>query len=76
MSTVLHHWIDRFDLQGGNAEGLANADGAAAQYGRDGALYLQLGEETIRYATPTANSYETLPEGVMLVPPMRVPTCQ
>lgn len=74
---VLHHWIDRFDLQGGNAEGLANADGAAAaQYGRDGALYLQLGEETIRYATPTANSYETLPEGVMLVPPMRVPTCQ
>jgi len=74
---VLHHWIDRLDLGAGSSEGLANADGAAAaQYGRDGALYLQLGSETIRYATPTATTYESLPEGVMLVPPMKFPTCQ
>lgn len=74
---VLRHWVDRLDLQAGAAEGLANAEGAAAaQYGRDGALYLQLGAETIRYATPTATRYETLPEGVMLVPPMKLPTCQ
>lgn len=74
---VLRHWIDRIDLETGAAEGLANADGAAAaQYGRDGALYLQIGTETIRYETPTATRYETLPEGVMLVPPMQKPTCQ
>lgn len=74
---VLRHWIDRLDLEAGTAEGLANAEGgAAAQYGRDGALYLQLGTETIRYPTPTATRYETLPEGVMLVPPMKMPTCQ
>lgn len=74
---VLHHWIDRIDLASGNAEGLANADGgAAAQFGRDGALYLQIGAETIRYASPTASTYETLPEGIMLVPPMQKPTCQ
>lgn len=74
---VLHHWIDRLDLGAGTAEGLANAEGgAAAQFGRDGALYLQIGTETIRYATPTASTYETLPEGVMLVPPMQKPTCQ
>jgi len=74
---VLHHWVDRIDLNAGTSEGLANADGAAAaQYGRDGALYLQLGSETIRYATPTASNYETLPEGIMLVPPMKIPTCQ
>lgn len=74
---VLKHWIDRIDLSSGRTEGLAAAEGgAAAVYGRDGALYVQLGTETIRYATPDASTYETLPEGVMLVPPMQKPTCQ
>lgn len=74
---VLRHWIDRIDLRGGSTEGLANTEGpAAAVYGRDGALYLQIGTETIRYATPTATRYETLPDGVMLAPPMQKPTCQ
>lgn len=74
---VLRHWIDRLDLGVGTAEALANTEGpAAAVYGRDGALYLQIGTETIRYATPTATRYETLPEGVMLAPPMQKPTCQ
>lgn len=74
---VLRHWIDRLDLGANTAEALANTEGpAAAVYGRDGALYLQIGTETIRYATPTATRYETLPEGVMLVPPMQQPTCQ
>ncbi len=74
---VLRHWIDRLDLGAGSAEALANTEGpAAAVYGRDGALYLQIGTETIRYATPTATRYETLPEGVMLAPPMQKPTCQ
>lgn len=74
---VLRHWVDRLDINAGTAEGLANTEGpAAAVYGRDGALYLQIGTETIRYATPTATRYETLPEGVMLVPPMQKPTCQ
>jgi hypothetical protein len=73
---VLKHWIDRLDLAAGKAEGLAQTDGgAAAAYGRDGALYLQIGSETIRYATPTATRYETLPEGIMLAPPMQKPTC-
>jgi len=74
---VLRHWIDRLDLGVGTAEALANTEGpAAAVYGRDGALYLQIGTETIRYATPTATRYENLPEGVMLAPPMQKPTCQ
>jgi hypothetical protein len=73
---VLKHWVDRLDLDANTAEGLAQSDGAAAAaYGRDGALYLQIGSETIRYATPTATRYETLPEGLMLAPPMQKPTC-
>ena len=74
---VLRHAIDRIDLSAGTAEALSNKDGAAAAYwGRDGALYLQIGDRTIRYAAPDDDSFETLPEGVLLAPPMALPTCK
>ncbi len=73
----LHHWIDRIDLQSGTSEGLSNEEGAAAaQFARDGGLYLQIGRETIRYPSPTATTFDALPEGVLLAPPMSRPTCE
>ena len=81
---VLKHWIDRIDIRNGQAEALANDEGGAhAVFGRDGALYLQVEDpsgahyqRTIRYATPGAASFETLPEGVLLVPQLLKPTCE
>ncbi|MFO0745269.1 MAG: tetratricopeptide repeat protein [Myxococcota bacterium] len=73
---TLRHWVDRVDLSAGRAEGLSRDDGAAAAvFGRDGALYLQVGERTIRYATPGAASFETLPRGVLLMPFLHKTTC-
>lgn len=73
---VLRHWIDRIDLSRGSAEGLARDEGdAAALFGRDGAMYLQVGERTIRYATPGAASFETLPRGLLLVPHLHKTSC-
>ena len=73
---VLRHAIDRIRLDGGAAEGLSNKDGAAAAaWGRDGALYLQIDDATVRYAEPDDDDFETLPEGILLVAPMATPTC-
>jgi len=73
---MLRHWVDRVDLSANRAEGLSRDEGsAAAVFGRDGALYLQVGDRTIRYATPGAASFETLPRGVMLVPHLLKTTC-
>lgn len=73
---VLRHWVDRVNLQNGTAEGLSRDDGgAAATFGRDGALYLQVGERTIRYATPGAANFETLPRGVLLMPYLHKSEC-
>ncbi|MCC6622588.1 MAG: hypothetical protein IT385_15095 [Deltaproteobacteria bacterium] len=74
---VLRHWVDRIDLERGSAEGLSRDEGAAAAvFGRDGALYLQVGNRTIRYETPGAASFETLPRGVLLMPHLHKTTCE
>jgi hypothetical protein len=73
---VLRHWVDRVDVAARNAEALSQGEGAAAAvFGPDSALYLQVGDDTIRYATPGAPRYESLPARVVLVPPSRPPSC-
>ncbi|MCA9519092.1 MAG: tetratricopeptide repeat protein [Myxococcales bacterium] len=73
----LRHAVDRIDLRSRRAEGLSNRDGAAAAvFGRDGALYLQVDDTLQRYASPDDDTFETLPEGILLVAPMAHPTCK
>lgn len=73
----LRHAVDRLDLTQRRAVPLSEGEGAAAAtYGPDGALYVQVDERTRRYGDPLSERFETLPEGVVLVPPLDGPTCK
>lgn len=69
--------VDRVDLDGHRAVALAQGEGAAAAlWGPDGALYVQVDDELRRYAGARSDRYEELPEGVLLAPPTPPPTCE
>jgi|GEM_PF-2366453 len=73
----LRHAVDWIDVEGRRANALAHGDGAAAaMFGPDGALYVQSDRETRRYEDPRSDRHITLPDGVLLAPPMRWPTCK
>ncbi len=73
----LRHAVDRLDLAQRRAVPLSQGEGpAAAAFGPDGALYVQVEDRTRRYGDPRSERFETLPEGVVLVPPLDGPTCK
>lgn len=72
----LAHFVDRVAVGARSVERLSTgASTAAARLGGDGALYLQIGTATRRYATPAASTHEPLPEGILLVAPLDTPDC-
>ncbi len=64
---ILRHVVDRVNLATRAVDRLsAGRGGAAAVFGPDGALYLQIASELRRYPTPGAVAHEPVMEGILL----------